>query len=114
MKTDIQNGLAIEIKEHNYSLSYSPEFIIVNNRKYIFNHSPVSLMQNEDSHFVIKNDLFDIYAVGKDVDEVEKDFDEEFNYLHQRLNSPEDKYLSDRFINIRNLMNYFVKDVSES
>jgi len=50
--------------------------------------------------------------VSKTGDEAEKDFNEEFDYLFQRLNSLDDKSLSDRFISIKQLINYFVKDVT--
>ncbi len=111
-KNKTSNKVINTIKKDGHSISYTPDFIIANNRKYIFNSSPVSLLQKEKDHYIIKNDLLDIYAVGETEAEAENDFAEEFDYLYQRLNSLSDTNLSDRFIAIKNFINYFVKDVA--
>jgi len=99
------------IKKDGHSLSYSPDYILVNNRKYVFTTAPISLFQKEDGHYVIKNELLDIYAVGESEDEVERDFNEEFDYLYQRLNSLSDNEMTTRLKTIKTFINYFVKDV---
>jgi len=100
------------IRASKHALSYAPELIEINNRKYTLNYPLRCLFEKEEDHFVIKNELLDIYAVGKTGDEAEKDFNEEFDYLYQRLNSLPDENLSDRFTSIKRFINYYVKDIT--
>ena len=97
--------------KNKHSISYSPEFIISNNRKYIFNYPILSLFQKESDHFIIKNELLDIYAVGKTENEVETDFNEEFDYLFQRLNSLKENEISTRLNTVKIFINHYVKEV---
>ena len=97
--------------KNKHSISYSPEFIISNNRKYIFNYPILSLFQKESDHFIIKNELLDIYAVGETEHEVEADFNEEFDYLFQRLNSLKENEISNRLSIIKIFINHYVKEV---
>src|ERR1035438_3311703 len=66
-----------------HALSYAPEEIAINNRKYILNYPLRCLFEKEEVHYVIKNELLDIYAVGDDEAEAEKDFSEEFDYRYR-------------------------------
>lgn len=97
--------------DSKHSLSYAREIIEINKRAYVLNFPLRCLLEKEDDHYVVKNESLDIYTVGKTIEAVEKNFDEEFDYLYQRLNSLEDKNLSDRFIEIKKFINYFVKEV---
>ena len=97
--------------KNEHSISYAPKVIMVNNRKYIFNYPIMSLFQKETDHFIIKNELLDIYAVGKTENEVETDFNEEFDYLFQRLNSLKENEISTRLNTVKIFINHYVKEV---
>ena len=104
-------------KEHGeparHTLSYAPEVIEFNNRKYTLNYPLRCLFVREDDHFIIKNELLDIYAVGDSESEAEKDFGEEFDYLYRTLNSLADTKMTSRLQNIKLFINHYVKNVSE-
>ncbi len=112
-----QNGKIIEqkiqsvFKKETHSFSYAPETISVNGRKYILNFPLRCLFQKEEDHFIIQNELLDIYAAGKTVDEAEKDFNEEFDYLFQRLNSLDEDRLTPRLNVIKQFINRYIKEV---
>ncbi len=94
-------------------LAYAPDVIGFNNRKYILNYPLRCLVEQGEDHFIIKYEPLDIYAVGKNMNEASDDFCEEFYYLYQRVASMEDNNLSDRFIVIKNLIKYMVKEIKD-
>jgi len=103
----IQNEIGYE----SHSLSYAPETINVDNRRYILNYPLRCLFEKEDGHFIIKNESLDIYAVGKTVDDVENDFNEEFDNLYKTLNSLNESQLTLRMNNIKKIINLYVNHV---
>ena len=98
----------------NKGVSYSPASITTNNRKYIFNFPLMSSFQKEDDHYVIKNELLDIYAVGESEQDAENDFKEEFDYLYQTLNSFNENEITERLKTIKTFINFFVKEVTSN
>jgi len=90
-------------------LSYAPETIEINGTKYTLNYPLRCLFEKEDDHFIIKNELLDIYAVGDDEEEAKKDFCEEFDYLYRTLNSLDNDKMTSRLQKIKLFINHYVK-----
>jgi len=94
-----------------HSLSYSPAVMKANDRKYILNYPLRCLLEIEEDHFVIKNEILDIYAVGKTTGEAETDFGDEFDNIYKTLNSFGENQLTTRMSNIKKFINLYVKQV---
>ena len=56
--------------------------------------------------------MIDITATGMTIDEVEQNFNEEFDYLYTRLNELDDSKLSKRLQNVKLAINLFIKEVN--
>jgi hypothetical protein len=93
------------------SLSYSPETISVNNKKYILNYPLRCLFDKEEDYYVINNEQLDIIGTGLSREDAETNFNEEFDYLYVRLNSLIDNHLSNRLLGIKLILNNCVKVV---
>ena len=98
------------ISEQGHTIAYSPEIINVNEKQYILNFPLHCSFNKEDDYYVIKNELIDITATGLTVEEVELDFNEEFDFLFTRLNELDNTKLSKRMQNIKLAINLFVKE----
>lgn len=109
--TTIRNNVLEKISLKNHSLSYSPDIINVNSKQYLLHYPLRCLLVEEDDYYMIKNEQLDIIATGLSVEETENNFNEEFDYLYNRLNSLDQSVLSDRFINVRHIINSYVKEV---
>jgi hypothetical protein len=96
----------------NHALTYAPDFINTDGKRYTFNYPLRSLLKIEEGWFVIQNEQLDLFATGKTEEEAIADFNEEFNYLFQSLNSMTDDKLTRRLIMIKSILNDFVKSVS--
>ena len=99
------------ISDEIHTIAYSPEIINVNDKQYIL-HFPLhcSFIKEED-YYLIKNELIDITATGLTIEEVENNFNEEFDFIYTRLNSLDNSKLSLRIQNIKVAINLFVKKV---
>jgi hypothetical protein len=93
------------------SLSYSPETISVNNKKYVLNYPLRCFFDKEDDYYIINNEQLDIIGTGLSQKDAEINFNEEFDYLYVRLNSLEDNQLSNRLLGIKFVLNNCVKAV---
>ena len=101
-----------EIKYESHSLSYSPSVIAIDDRRYVLNYPLRCLFEKEEDHYIIKNESLDIYAVGKTVDDVETDFNEEFDNLYKTLTSLSESQLTTRMNDIKKFMNLYVNHVA--
>lgn len=99
------------ISTAQHSLSYSPEVINVNKKQYILNFPLRCLFAKEDDYYVINNEQLDLIGTGETQDEAEQNFNEEFDYLYNRLNSLKDNQLNKRLLRIKSVLNSFVKEV---
>ena len=95
----------------NNSLSYSPITININKKQYILNFPLRCLFEKEDDYYVINNEQLDIIGTGQTKDDAEQNFNEEFDYLYNRLNSLQDNQLNKRLLRIKNVLNGYVKQV---
>ncbi|MGB5944404.1 MAG: hypothetical protein WBG71_16075 [Leeuwenhoekiella sp.] len=106
-----RNSIEEVISTAQHSLSYSPEIININRKQYILNFPLRCLFAKEDDYYVINNEQLDIIGTGETQDEAEQNFNEEFDYLYNRLNSLEDNQLNKRLLRIKGVLNSFVKEV---
>ena len=106
-----RNSIEEVISIAQHSLSYSPEIINVNRKQYILNFPLRCLFAKEDDYYVINNEQLDIIGTGETQDEAEENFNEEFDYLYNRLNSLNDNQLNKRLLRIKSVLNSFVKEV---
>ncbi|MGY0406811.1 MAG: hypothetical protein ACWIPJ_00430 [Polaribacter sp.] len=105
------NRIEEVISTNSHSLSYSPEIINVNKKQYILNYPLRSLFEKEDDYYVINNEQLGIIGTGLTQDNAAQNFNEEFDYLFNRLNSLKDKQLNKRLLRIKNVLSSFVKQV---
>ncbi len=106
-----RNTIEEVFSREQHSLSYSPEIININEKQYILNFPLRCLFEKEYDYYVINNEQLDIIGTGITQDDAEHDFNEEFDYLYNRLNSLNDSELSDRLLRIKGVLNDFVKSV---
>lgn len=106
-----RNSIEEVISTAQHSLSYSPEVINVNRKQYILNFPLRCLFAKEDDYYIINNEQLDIIGTGETQEEAEQNFNEEFDYLNNRLNSLKDSQLNKRLLRIKNVLNSFVKEV---
>ncbi|WP_299892334.1 hypothetical protein [uncultured Lacinutrix sp.] len=106
-----RNSIEEVISTAKHSLSYSPEIININRKQYILNFPLRCLFAKEDDYYVINNEQLDIIGTGETQDEAEQNFNEEFDYLYNRLNSLKDNQLNKRLLRIKGVLNSFVKEV---
>ena len=106
-----RNNIEEVISTAQHSLSYSPEIINVNKKQYILNFPLRCLFEKEEDFYVINNEQLDIIGTGETQDEAEQNFNEEFDYLYNRLNSLKDSQLNKRLLRIKSVLNSFVKQV---
>ena len=106
-----RNSIEEIISNAKHSLSYSPEIINVNQKQYIFSFPLRCLFAKEEGYYVINNEQLDLIGTGETQDEAEQNFNEEFDYLYNRLNSLKDIQLNKRLLRIKSVLNSFVKEV---
>ncbi len=94
-----------------YLLSYSPSSIDVNDRKYILNYPVRCSLEKVKDYIVIKNEFLDLIGTGGSRDEAKCNFNEEFDYLYQKLNSLPNHKITERLSLVKSLMNQFVKEI---
>ncbi len=106
-----RNSIEEVISTAQHSLSYSPEVINVNGKQYILNFPLRCLFAKDDDYYIISNEQLDLIGTGETQDEAEQNFNEEFDYLYDRLNSLKDNQLNKRLLRIKSVLNSFVKEV---
>lgn len=106
-----KNKIEEIISSIQHSLSYSPDIINTKGKQYILNFPLRCLFEREDDYYLINNEQLDIIGTGATQDEAEHNFNEEFDYLYNRLNSLEDNKLNKRLQRIKWTLNSYVKEV---
>ena len=107
-----KNKIQEIISEKSHTIAYSPDVININDKQYIFNFPIHCSFDKEEDYYIIKNELIDITATGMTIDEVEQNFNEEFDYLYTRLNELDNSKLSKRLQNVKLAINLFIKEVN--
>ena len=87
---------------------YVTDTIIFEKISYILAFPLRCKIEKEDSYYVIQSEMLDIVGTGKNIDEAEKNFSEEFHFVYQRYNQLSEKKLSDRIKRIKTIINSLV------
>lgn len=93
--------------------SFVTDTIISNNRTYSLNFPLRCKFEKEDDYFLIESEMLDIVGTGKTIDDAEKNFSEEFDFVYKRYNELADNKLSDRIKRIKIILNSLVHNVAE-
>jgi hypothetical protein len=101
-----------ELKFDNHSLTYSPEIIIFRNTQYLLKYQLHCNLLFEDGCFTIKNEILDIVAVEEDKDLAENSFNEQFDYLYNRLKNAEPETLSNAMLERKYFFGMLIKEIS--
>src|SRR5438067_4340024 len=94
-------------------LSIAPTQIVLPHKSYHLYSPLICKVQKEEGNFIIENDILDLYAAGKNIDEAEQDFYNEFDSSYLLLSSLPDKELSDRLLRAKKMMNEYIKNITE-
>jgi hypothetical protein len=71
------------------------------------------MVHKEEGNFIVENEMLDLYASGKTIDEAEHDFYNEFDASFKLFNNLSNDELSDRLLRAKNMMNAYVKEITE-
>jgi len=93
------------------TLSYAPEVIVAGSKQYVLKFPLRCLFEKEEGYFVIKNELLDLIGTGETEEDAKKNFNEEFDFLYNRLTTVGDETLSDRLVQVKLLFSSLVKEV---
>ena len=93
------------------SLSYAPDVIEIDVKKYILNFPLRCNLEHEDDYYLITCEMLDIIGTGLTEEEAEKNFNQEFDFIYTRYNELKDENLSIRIINIKKILQIVVKSV---
>jgi hypothetical protein len=93
-------------------LSVAPQTIVCENKTYHL-HTPLfCAVHKEDGNFIIENEMLDLYAAGENIDIAEHDLYKEFDESYQLLNSLSNDQLSERLLRAKNMMNSYIKEIT--
>jgi hypothetical protein len=92
-------------------LSVSLPQIVLPDKTYYL-HSPlICTVEQEDGHYIVQNEMLDLYAAGNSIDEAEYDLCIEFNDTYEHLKSLPDKDLSERLLRAKTMLNSYIKEI---
>jgi len=97
----------------NISIEYAPEVIVANERKYILTVPLRCLFEKEHTYYLIQNELLNIIGTGKNEDEAEQAFGEEFDHMYRLLNELNDNSLTERNKQIKSFFDYYIQTIEE-
>lgn len=107
-----RNKIEEIVLPQSHSLSYSPDVITSNDKKYTLRHPLRCLSAKELDYYVIQNEIFDLIGTGENEEEAEKNFNEEFDFLYNRLLTLADNKLSPRLQKIKSLLIDLVTEIN--
>lgn len=107
-----KNKIQEIISEKTHTIAYSPDVINIYDKQYIFHYPMHCSFTKEEDYYLIKNELIDITATGLTSDEAEQNFNEEFDFLYNRLNELDNSKLSKRLQNVKLAINLYIKEVN--
>ncbi len=108
----VQTKITSIFEDVHAGLSYSTDKIAHKGKVYEL-YSPIRCkFSQEADYFLIESEQLDIVGTGKTVEEAEKSFAEEFDYIYNRYNQLADHQLSEKIIRIKNVLNAIILKVS--
>ncbi len=87
---------------------YATDVITFEKSSYILAFPLRCKIEKEDGYYVIQSEMIDIVGTGKNIEEAEKNFSEEFHFVYQRYNQLSGKKISDRIRRIKTILNSLV------
>lgn len=109
---NVQTKITSVFEDVHAGLSYSTDQIKHKGKVYEL-YSPIRCkFSQEADYFLIESEQLDIVGTGKTVDEAEKNFAEEFDYIYTRYNQLADHQLSEKIIRIKKVLNAIILKVS--
>lgn len=92
---------------------YVMDAIVYENISYTLSSPFRCKLEKEDNYYVIQSEMLDIVGTGKNIDEAEKSFAEEFHFVYKRYNQLSLGKLSDRIKRIKTIINALVLKIEE-
>ncbi len=99
----------LELFEEVKNPIYSFNLISFGDKTYSLKYPIYCELIHEDKAYALENKELGIYSSGKNIEEAQKSFFEEFDYIFTRYNSLPNSQLTDDVIAIKQLLNFFVK-----
>lgn len=96
-----------------YSLEYAPDNIVFEDIVYRLQHPLRCYFAKEDDYYIIQSELLGIIGTGRNEDEAERSFAEEFDYLYKKLQSLNSKQLTRHNMFIKNLFSHIVENIEK-
>lgn len=93
------------------SLSYAPNIIELETKKYILNFPLRCNLEHEDDYYIITCEMLDIIGTGLTQEDAEINFNQEFDFIYTRYHELNDENLSNRILNIKKILQIAVKSV---
>ncbi|HLP51136.1 MAG TPA: hypothetical protein VK154_09660 [Chitinophagales bacterium] len=111
-KSKILRHDIVEIFGSKVRADYCTDTIVHGETVYELKFNLSCAIEDTDGVTKIENDMLGIMGHGLTIEEAEKSFSEEFDYVYKRYNQLPDKKLSDDVKKIKTLINILVKNVS--
>ena len=112
-KEVVTSQKVVELFDQRVNADYSTDTIVGGETVYELNYKIHCTLDTVDGIIQIENDMLGIFGQGVSLDEAEKSFGEEFDYIYNRYNELPDKKLTKDVLAIKKLLNLFVKNVSK-
>jgi hypothetical protein len=98
---------------NKYSLEYAPDVIVVADKRYELKYPLRCYFAKEDDYYIIQSEMLGIIGTGRNEDDAEKSFSEEFDYMYQKLHSLKDTQLTKHNVLIKSFISQIVENIVE-
>ena len=109
----IKKRIITTYSQSKYSLEYAPEIIIAGDSKYILKYPLRCLFEKEDDYFVIQSEMLGIIGTGLTEDDAEQSFNEEFDFIYNKLYSLDNEKLTNHNILIKSILDHIVEKIEK-
>ena len=97
--------------EKRVGSAYSTSLISIDNKVYFLTQPLTCIVSTENGAYFIKSELLEIIGTGNTLEEAEKDFNEEFDFIYTTYLSKSNTKLSARLQYIKAILKALVKQV---
>jgi len=98
---------------NKYSLEFAPDVIVVADKRYELKYPLRCYFAKEEDYYIIQSEMLGIIGTGKNEDDAEKSFSEEFDYMYQKLHSLKDTKLTKHNVLIKSIISQIVEKIAE-